>query len=391
MTEPNTHSAFIQRLIEENDLPRQFTSFYQTPKGPIESAHPYQLLDSLGLERSSLSDIAANALDALEDLGKNSSDWESFRWKLTAFVHLQDIFDAAIQSGKELQTLFQQYYFYFESQIILAECVLAGLNGTYIASDVLLRPFLEFSVFQNYYYRVTRETRSYEALESYFSEPRQLSWGTAMRKALPKDNFCRPIEFRIRNHLRALSESTQHAYHPDSSVLQYRHRRHGHSVEGIFFWQKIRLILDAVLWLYYANFPNLFHPVDVLRKFGFNGPVGVLADPLTSHVVRKSLSEADYEAFKTYAARDAHGVDWALSQKDLTDAEIIATWSEDDPCPSDLEIAYGLHMARLRALRGGAAFRVARHLADLPDEVFNEMWTLETWSKLARRTTVVRS
>jgi hypothetical protein len=195
---PGPAPDLLRQLIEETELPRRFGAFYQTPKGPLESAQPYRLLDALGLESKDLSDIAAKTLEALEDLGKDtSSDWLHFRWQLSAFVHVQDIFDSVIQEGKDPRTLFQQYYFYYESQIILAECVLAGLSGLYVASDALLRPFLEFSLFQNYYYRVTRDSGSYAAIETYFTNKRQLSWGTAMKKALPKDAFCRLIRFRI--------------------------------------------------------------------------------------------------------------------------------------------------------------------------------------------------
>jgi hypothetical protein len=171
-------------------------------------------------------------------------------------------------------------------------------------------------------------------------------------------------------------------------VLQHRHRQHGHSVEGIFFWHKIGLILEAALWLYYVNFPLLFHPVDVLRKFGFNGPVGVLADPLTGHVIRKSIPETDYEAFKAYSEqRGLDTIEWARSRNDLTDTEILSTWSpeEDGPCPADLQMAYGMHMARLRALRIGLAFRAAKRLDDLPDEFFERIRTLKGWSALAGR------
>ena len=125
-----------------------------------------------------------------------------------------------------------------------------------------------------------------------------------MKRALPKDEFCRPLRFRLSFHLTALSQSALHGYHPEYSPQQYRHQPHSHSLEGLYFWQKTSLILDAALWVYYVNFPMLFYPVDVLRKFGFNGPVGVLVDPQTATYVRKSLSQADYEAFRTHSAAE---------------------------------------------------------------------------------------
>src|SRR6202041_2438839 len=143
-----------------------------------------------------------------------------------------------------------------------------------------------------------------------------------LKGALPHNSFCAPIRYRLENILRGLSESTQHPYHPDSSPLQHRRRRHGHLIEGIFFWEKIRFVLDAALWTYYVNFPLLFHPVDILRKFGFAGPVGVLVDFHVAEIVRRSLSEADYDAFKAHSLSQenvAAVLEWALGKPDLSD------------------------------------------------------------------------
>ncbi len=388
MTDEPIASDFLRQLVADVERPKTFSSFYAAPKSSDELNAPYGLLDALGLQQGDLSNTAAAALAAIEEVAKDSpADWLDFRWKLSAFVHLQDIFDARLQEGKELRTLFQQYYFYYESHIILAESVLAGLNGLYIASDALLRPFLEFSLLQNYYYRFTREVGSYAPVEKFFADKRTPSWGTALKKALPKDAFCRPIRYRISAHLSALSDNSQHAYHPQASPLQHRQRQHGHSVEGIFFWLKTRLILDAALWLYYVNFPLLFHPVDVVRKFGFKGPVGELADPLTGHVVQRSLSEANYRSFKDYSTKEAQAhLEWVRSQRNLTDAEIAATWNEEHGrCPPDLRMAFGMHMARFRALRIGLAFHAAERLQDVPDEFLDRVWSLRAWSALARR------
>ena len=213
----------LSQLLEESQLPRRFGAHYQAPKGPLESAQPYRVVDALDLEPvADLSNIASGALGTLEELGNDpSSGWINFRWKLSALTHLQDIFDSAVQESKELRTLFQQYYFYYESRVILAECILAGLNGLYVASDALLRPFLEFSLFQNYYYRVTRDSKSYTSIERFFNDRCLLSWGTALKWALLKDDFCRPIRFRINAHLGALSDSVLHAYYSDASVQQH--------------------------------------------------------------------------------------------------------------------------------------------------------------------------
>jgi hypothetical protein len=170
--------------------------------------------------------------------------------------------------------------------------------------------------------------------------------------------------------------------------LQHRRGQHGHSVEGIFFWQKIRFVLDTVLWVYYVNFPLLFHPIDVLRKFGFNAPLGMIADFNTGGLVRRSLPPSVYDAFKSYSAQQESAVsvlEWAQARPDLTDQEIAATWTADEPRPPDLQSAYAMQMARLRAMRVSLAFRAAEETRDVSDDFLNRLWTLEGWSALARR------
>lgn len=374
MVDQEPRSELLRQLVKDFDTPRRFTSKYLFAKGPLENAPPFHPLDALGIERESLSDKACAALQAIEEVVEDSQeDRLDFRWKLSAFLHVQDILDAPLYQSKELKTLFEQYYFYYESRSLLGESFLAGLNGLYTASDALLRPFLEFSLIQNYYYRVSQLSRSYADFEKFLIDRRLPSWNTVMKKAVPRDDFCRPIRLRVSSHLAALSQSVLHVYHPEDSSQQSRQKSHGHSIEGLFFWHKTRLIVDAALWVYYVNFPMLFYPIDVLRKFGFNGPVGVFADFQTAHFVQKSLSATDYEAFKAYGYNECElTLEWARSRPDLSDNNIRSSWdhSEDTPCPPDIQHAFGLHTARFRALRVAMAFYVAERLKGSSERIF---------------------
>lgn len=336
-----------------------------------------------------LSDVASAALEAIDELNRTEdSDWLDFSWKLTALSYVQDIFAVVIQPSDDPLVWFQQYYFYYESRVILAESVLAGLNGLYTAEKALLRPFLEFTLLQNYYHRAIRDSGTYAPIEQYFAKRKHPSWGTVLRNALPNDSFCRPIRFRIQAHLAGLSESAAHPYHPDFSPIQHRGSEHGHSLEGMFFWQTTKLILEAALWAYYVNFPLLFHPVDVLRKFGYNGPAGIVVDRQCGEAVKHSLLPDDYEAFRQYslsqqATQDV--VQWVASFPDLTDAQIRATWNEKDDGPfPGLWKAYGLRMAKFRALRLATAFRRSRE-QQVPEQLISDVECLAGWRRISRR------
>jgi hypothetical protein len=156
----------------------------------------------------------------------------------------------------------------------------------------------------------------------------------------------------------------------------------------MFFWESTKLIVDSALWIYYANFPLLFHPVDVLRKFGYNGPAGIVVDQHCAESVKHSLLSADYEAFRQYSLSQRVTQDvlhWVASFPDLTDAQIRATWDDKDDGPfPGLWESYGLRMAKFRALRVAMAFPRSRE-PHVPEELISEVQSLAGWKRISRR------
>jgi hypothetical protein len=137
--------------------------------------------------------------------------------KLKAFDEIQDFFDCPIYPDATFVNIFQIWYFYYEARALLAEVIVAGFNGLYSASTAVLRLFLEFSLLQLYFYRICESQNSYQSLETYFKTGRKPAWNTMLNKALPDDSFCRPIKFLLDLHLKGLSISAAHPYHPDFS------------------------------------------------------------------------------------------------------------------------------------------------------------------------------
>lgn len=384
-------SELLTTLFASNPSARQYIGHYIGPIGAIETTKPTELLKTLGIEKNSLSPTALSALESVEELAEEiPEDWEKFIWSLAAFIHIQDLFECPLQDGDDINSIFQQYYFYYESKSILIECILAWLEGLYIASNTLLRPFLEFSLYQNYYIRIVRDKTTYKPLEKYFKDQIQPGQSKAIRHAMPQDNFCRPIRFRINTHLKALSNISQHVYHPDASTFQHRSQVTRHSVEGLFFWKDIHMILECALWVYYTNIPTAFFPIDVMRKFGFNGPVGIFADRWTARIIQNSLSPADYLGFKQYAESQAlETIAWGQSYPDLPDTEVVGTWDSKNhgPCPSNLTTAYYTHLARLRSMRAALAFRPTKDAPSISPKVIELLGSLVGWSTLAKRNT----
>ncbi len=274
MTEPKTPPQstpplpeLYRTLLAQIEQPRKVSANYSIYKIPSGPHTPSSILESLEIEETILSNTAKEALEALEVASAApDSDWLDFKWKLMAFTYVQDIFDSPLYAGDDIRTIFHQYYFYYESLNILTESVLCGLNGFYTAAYALLRLFLEFSLLQNYYYRITNETPSYHALERYFHTGIHPAWHTVLKKAFPNDEFSGTVRFRIHSHLRGLSESSIHPYHPDHSPAQHKDPTSPHSFEGLHFWVVTKLAVESALWSYHVNFPLLFHPVSLLKN-----------------------------------------------------------------------------------------------------------------------------
>lgn len=335
--------------------------FFFTPD-PGKMSSPPLLKQILGLNNRALSSSATRVLNLLEEEGidkESTLTFVDFKWKLMAFLAIQDVLDGRVYEGNSENNMFRQWYFYFESKYILIELILCNLNGFYVSSTALLRHFTEFNLLQNYYHRMSRETSSFALLEDYFKHKCAPSWNTLINKSLPDAQISKPIKKRLSLGLDSLSEIAGHAYDIEQSH-QYRTGTFpGVTLQGIYSWVSISLTLDYVLWMYLVNFPMLLHPVDAVAKFGFNGPVGLFIDTYSGELIRKSMPPRDYTEFLNYSnnSDDVKSLTaWLDGHKNLSDSEIIETWNEkeDGKFPGRIP-AYALKMVKLRGMRESLA------------------------------------
>lgn len=389
-------SNFLSDLISKASKPKSVKATYLYTSDLDRYERPHNLSEIMGLEKESLSESASETLDELEKLdtrsGSPAADYNDFKWKLTAFMHIQDIFDCRLYPVNTFLNMYHIWYFYYESKYILIESLLCGLNGFYSASNLLLRVFLEFCLLQNYYYRIVDRSESYEPLQKYFTSRIHPNWNSVLNGAFPRDSFSKPIKFRLDMHLKGLSESCAHPYHPDLSPKHDGSFVPGPSLVGIYFWYSTKTALDAVLWAYYVNFPMLFHPVDPLTKFGFRGPVGWFIDKVGGHVIRKSLPDADFKAFLDYSAKQNQVetlLDWYNSLRTLTDREILATWDNDLYGPiKHIHEGYCKQMAYVRALKESMALLPAKVNGGGDQETdLSNLFQYSKWRNIYKRLT----
>lgn len=379
---------FVEELVIEMMEPRRVSAIYRAPKTPSGLDAPFLITDFLETNMEELSPAAARALQAIEAPGgDHHSAWTDFKWKLTAFTYIQDIFDSVFRDGDDALISFQQYYFYYESSCLLAESILCGLNGFYFASQAVLRPFLEFSLLQNYYYRTLYNAHSYKMLEQYFERGIAPETKTVLKKAMPDDAFSKTIRFRVQQHLGGLSQSTLHPYHPNHSARQHSSHVGKVSFEGLHFWYTTRLALEAALWVYYVNFPLLFHPIDIVRKFGYVSPVGHFVDEPAATAVKRSVAAEDYTNFLRYSGehqRTHELLDSVKARPDMTDAEIEASWDSKEygEFPG-VWAGYCSQMARQRVARRTLAMPRSTMSVE-SDEMLRSLDTMAGWKRLRR-------
>jgi hypothetical protein len=193
----------------------------------------------------------------------------------------------------------------------------------------------------------------------------------------------------VQEHLASLSASTIHPYHPAHSATQHKTTAHGHSFESLHFWCMTGLVLDAALWVYGVNYPMLFHPVDVVRRFGCTGPVGIFINEAESLAIRHALGD-DYEQFRAWAAQQpsviAH-LDYYGRRPPLTDEEIKATCvGKNDPGEfHGVEKAYAESVAKARAYKAALSLTISLMSHPHADVQIGDVSTLAAWREFAER------
>ena len=107
-------SDLFRILLDRIDQPREYRASYHASKDG-QPLSPLSIVDALGINTEVLSPTAQETLAALE--AESSQDkttlsaWIDFRWNFTAFLHIQDIFDAPLYEGINIGSLFHQYIF----------------------------------------------------------------------------------------------------------------------------------------------------------------------------------------------------------------------------------------------------------------------------------------
>ena len=189
-------------------------------------------------------------------------------------------------------------------------------------------------------------------------------------------------------HLDGLSQTSAHPYQPCHSPKQMGSFVPEQSLEGLFFPYKLSVILEPVLWMYFVNFPMLFHPVNIQKKFGFNYPVGLFIDKMDGAIIKQSISKEDFKHFHNYSVQTDQFKDLICfynSRPDLSDEDIEKTWdSELNGEFKDFIFGHGMQMSKLRAIAEAMALKPIEEPPASVD-VFSENFSFDKWKSFYKK------
>jgi len=340
--------------LRAGSFPRlAYATWHHTLSTNLDDFVPPGIFWAIGLDPSVLTGTERCSLEDLEArVSANPTAMESdlqLRWRLLAMSSIQMVFDGRLLQRTAVgrhDVELALWRFYYLGLFALGEALLANLNGLRVSSSQLLRIFVALNILQNHYYRTCMDSDSYDAFDKFVLSGSHPPLLEAASTCLPDVGLGPAVRKRLVSLLASLdfSPTADPGQGGSTDVRQ-----------NDDYWREAGEAVDAVLRMYYINFPMLLHPIDIVRKFGFNGPVGLFVDPFVGYAVRKTLSAEDFATLKEQALGvcDPSAALLSLEGKpDLSEAQIIASMPNDGSPPvKTVDQGRLAHLAQLTAIR----------------------------------------
>ena len=255
-------------------------------------------------------------------------------WLAQALIEFMDLADFTPQGKGRRQ---RKNYLYFEAISALREATVGMLNGSPRASTGLLRSVLEMLLlhcwWQAQILRTGSSKKFYDWLEGRREKPK--FWDVV------KDNFNFlgiPADSEAKEQIKQTYKrlcSYVHAPLLEESVTTLNQGNQGQvGIPVLQHWlvlarDALRIALEQFVYLH----PQCFFPVDVIKKFGFNPPVGMYFDKFSFVPLMAVFGTAQIETYRAQL-KDHDSVQFAMqwyeSRPDLTREQILETWNEED-------------------------------------------------------------
>lgn len=233
----------------------------------------------------------------------------------------------------------------------LREAVLTGLNGCLHASLAVLRAAFEMLLLDSWWRMKRHDEQTYRTFYGWFDGS---STAPGAGRLLPDCYEERPATAPTESEAREIyGRLCSYVHKPsfrEAITTIRRSARTKDTDEALRPWlgvveSTLRVLLD----LQVRAAPRCLFPVEITRKFGFNPPVGMFFDASNSVPLEIALGSHVITEYRAYYGKDGvpSEVQWAYEHPDLTDDQIVATWSDADSLPQGKSLTETIRLGEM--------------------------------------------
>jgi hypothetical protein len=331
-----------------------FGRIYRTPKDEIS------LCDVWAVAKGELSGIGEATLKNLKEDVELAELHREVAWQAQAVIEFVDLLGQHIPSKGRWQHI---SYLYFEALSSLRESIVTGLNGSTRASLSVLRSAFEMFLIHCWWQErlFLKETFEpfYEWLsgEKFLPPFKNIVQQNFKTFNLPKSDLS--FDKVMETYKQLCSYVHSPLLHESITTINAGNSRTA-TKEALLLWLSMtKLALRIVLEHLIFHKPMCLFPVDINKKFAFSPPVGMYFDQHNIVALQAALGPEMYVKYRQ-GAKDAQVIEDLMSfydnQDDLTQQQILDTWSEEDArdfgpdVPVDIEARWILVKSRMRVL-----------------------------------------
>jgi hypothetical protein len=264
----------------------------ETPTNiPIESI--------LSINREELKPFTLDLLESLRD----EDSFKEICLGIRAYTQFQDILEVELEDEIPL---INRHYCFYESLFYLRESIVSWLDKNVLSAMVLIRPYMENSIFHLYWY-LRGDEKGYESFYKWmegkkhkppFQNQLDYIFSNLTTKKVLDSKRVSYIKQIIKNFYKSMS-AYNHTPKIDESMVTMGGGYGNSSFYSFWFYvENLKLLLRQLIYLYILIYPMALFPVNRFRKWGYGGVSGVYFDENNAAILRAYLGQKNYEKMR---------------------------------------------------------------------------------------------
>lgn len=299
------------------------------------------IIKVLSIFKEEITVVGKTTLEILESYNLNlQTKYWNLSWGIHSIMEFQDLLDLNItlniKSVISDYKFMQQNYCYYEAVNVLREAYICGINGCFSASFACLRSSLELTLLHCYWKNKQINfglNKFYKWIDGKKEKPTFSQLLSSFQQ-----NYIFPKEWNIISKVREFYKkmcSYSHAPIINESITRMKGTNRSVIATNVLdYWIDLFTSgVDLILHLLIVTYPMCLFPVDITKKFGFHGPVGIFFDRYNSLPLKRYLSNKTYENYRNVFKESEDVInymDFYNSQKDLSIEEVLNSWKNSE-------------------------------------------------------------